>query len=65
MFRPAPRASGYFRTDYAQDLALAQTRSEQVSLAIFVAVLAVSLRCIAFRARSPARCSWHQSARCR
>ncbi len=41
MFRPAPRASGYFRTDYAQDLALLQTRAERVSLAIFVAALAI------------------------
>ena len=41
MFRSAPRASGYFRTDYAQDLALVQTRSERVSLAIFVTALAV------------------------
>lgn len=41
MFRSAPRASGYFRTDYAQDLALVQTRSERVSLVIFVTALAV------------------------
>ena len=41
MFRPAPRASGYFRTDYAQDLALLQTRTERASLAIFVAALAI------------------------
>ena len=41
MFRPAPRASGYFRTDYAQDLALLQTRAERVNLAIFVAALAI------------------------
>lgn len=39
MFRPAPRASGYFRTDYAQDLALVQTRTERVSLAIFALLL--------------------------
>ena len=39
MFRPMPRASGYFRTDYGQDLALVQTRVERISLAVFVAVL--------------------------
>ena len=41
MFRPMPRASGYFRTDYAQDLALVQTTTERVSLAVFVAMLIV------------------------
>ena len=40
MFRPAPRASGYFRTGYAQDLALIQTRSERISLAVFLMALA-------------------------
>ena len=36
-----PRASGYFRTDYGQDLALLQTRLERVSLvALIVALLA-------------------------
>ena len=40
MFRPAPRASGYFRTGYGQDLALLQTRTERVSLAVFLLVLA-------------------------
>ena len=30
-----PRTSGYFRTGYAQDLALVQTRTRRVSLAIF------------------------------
>jgi branched-chain amino acid transport system permease protein len=40
VFRSAPRASGYFRTGYAQDLALIQTRSEWVALAIFVLALA-------------------------
>jgi len=35
-----PRASGYFRTDYAQDLALTATRLERVSLAVFVLALA-------------------------
>jgi len=40
VFRPAPRASGYFRTDYAQDLALVQTRTERISLAVFALLLA-------------------------
>jgi branched-chain amino acid transport system permease protein len=39
VFRPPPRASGYFRTDYAQDLALVQTRAERLSLAVFAAAL--------------------------
>jgi len=39
VFRPLPRASGYFRTDYADELALIQTRGERVSLAIFIVVL--------------------------
>jgi branched-chain amino acid transport system permease protein len=34
-----PRASGYFLTDYAQDFALLQTRSERVALALFIAAL--------------------------
>jgi branched-chain amino acid transport system permease protein len=34
-----PRASGYFRTDYAQDLALIGTRLERASLAAFVMAL--------------------------
>ena len=34
-----PRASGYFRTGYAQDFALAQTRLRGVSLAIFCLAL--------------------------
>lgn len=34
-----PRASGYFRTDYAQDFALLQTRRERVALALFIAAL--------------------------
>lgn len=41
MFRPGPRASGYFRTGYTQDLALIQTRAECISLTVFLAVLAV------------------------
>ena len=40
MFRPAPRASGYFRTDYGQDLALLQTRTERVSAVLFLLALA-------------------------
>jgi branched-chain amino acid transport system permease protein len=39
VFRPAPRASGYFHTEYAQDLALVQTSAERVALAVFLAVL--------------------------
>lgn len=39
MFRPTPRASGHFRTDYAQDLALVQTRAERLSLAVFALAL--------------------------
>jgi branched-chain amino acid transport system permease protein len=35
-----PRASGYFRTDYAQDLALIATRTERVALAALLVVLA-------------------------
>jgi branched-chain amino acid transport system permease protein len=34
-----PRGSGYFRTGYAQDLALLGTRLERVSLAVFVVAL--------------------------
>jgi branched-chain amino acid transport system permease protein len=41
VFRPPPRASGYFRTGYGQDLALLQTRAERVSLAVFLLILAV------------------------
>ncbi len=40
MFRATPRASGYFRTDYAQDLALVQTRLERTALAGFAVALA-------------------------
>ena len=39
MFRPMPRASGYFHTGYAQDLALLQTRAERISLVAFAVVL--------------------------
>lgn len=34
-----PRASGYFRTDHAQDLALIQTRTERVALAALLVAL--------------------------
>ena len=40
MSRGTPRASGYFRTDYAQDLALTQTRLERASLLAFAVMLA-------------------------
>jgi branched-chain amino acid transport system permease protein len=36
-----PRASGYFRTGYAQDLALIETRTERVSLGVLMIALAV------------------------
>jgi branched-chain amino acid transport system permease protein len=36
-----PRASGYFRTGYAQDLRLIETRTERVALAALLVVLAV------------------------
>jgi branched-chain amino acid transport system permease protein len=41
VFRPAPRASGYFRTDYGDDLRLVQTRTEWWALLIFGALLLV------------------------
>jgi branched-chain amino acid transport system permease protein len=41
VFRSAPRASGYLHTDYAQDLALLQTRTERLCLAALVVVLVV------------------------
>ena len=34
------QASGYFRAGYGQDLALAQTRAERISLAVFMLTLA-------------------------
>ena len=40
MFRPTPRASGYFRTDHRQDLTLLQTRTERISTVVFLLVLA-------------------------
>jgi branched-chain amino acid transport system permease protein len=39
--RVAPRASGYFRTGYAQEIALTQTRLERVALLALVLLLAV------------------------
>lgn len=36
----APRASGYFRTGYAEDFALIQTRSERASLIVLLIALA-------------------------
>jgi branched-chain amino acid transport system permease protein len=39
VFRAPPRASGYFRTGYGQDLQLLQTRSEWCALLTFAAVL--------------------------
>jgi branched-chain amino acid transport system permease protein len=45
-----PRASGYFRTHYEQDLTLLTTRLERVSLAVFVlALLAFPLVASAFQ----------------
>lgn len=41
MFRPTPRASGYFRTTYAADAALVQTRTEKIFLLLFLIALAV------------------------
>src|SRR5215467_9588317 len=37
--RANPRASGYFRTDYRQDLALVQTRLQRVAVAVLGAAL--------------------------
>jgi branched-chain amino acid transport system permease protein len=39
--RIPPRASGYFRTSYAQDFRLVETRLRRVGAALFVAVLLV------------------------
>src|ERR1044072_5457882 len=39
VFRPLPRASGYFRTGYAPDLALRQTRAEKILLVVFLLAL--------------------------
>jgi branched-chain amino acid transport system permease protein len=40
VFRSTPRASGYFRTGYAQDLALIQTRFEAAAFTAFTLTLA-------------------------
>jgi branched-chain amino acid transport system permease protein len=46
----APRASGYFRTSYGQDLALVGTRLERTSLGVFVlALLAFPFAASAFQ----------------
>jgi len=39
VFRPLPRASGYFRIDYADEIALIQTRGERVTLIILALAL--------------------------
>jgi len=41
VFKSPPRASGYFRTDYTQDLALVDTRLERIALAGFMLALVV------------------------
>lgn len=41
MFNRQPRASGYFRTAYAQDFALVETRMQRTCLGIFVAALLI------------------------
>jgi branched-chain amino acid transport system permease protein len=40
VFRRGPRASGYFRTSYAQDLVLVETRLQRFSLLVFCLALA-------------------------
>ena len=46
----APRASGYFRTSYAQDFALVGTRLERTSLGVFIlALLAFPFAASAFQ----------------
>ena len=40
MVRPPPRASGYLHVGYGEDLALLRTRTEWVSLAIFLFIVA-------------------------
>ena len=53
MFRPVPRASGYLRTGYGQDLTLLQTRAERISLvAISADPRRLSFHRVAFCARS-------------
>ena len=44
-----PRASGYFRTDYAQDLALTGTRLERVALPVRGRAARVPARRLAFQ----------------
>ena len=44
MSRRAPRASGYFRTDYRQELSLVQTRLERGSLAVLLVALLAAQR---------------------
>jgi branched-chain amino acid transport system permease protein len=39
VFRAPPRASGYFRVSYADDLRLVQTRLERVALVLFIVAL--------------------------
>ena len=39
MFRPPPRSSGYLHAGYGEDLALLRTRTERVSLAVFVLIV--------------------------
>jgi hypothetical protein len=66
VFRNAPRASGYFRTGYAQDLALIQTRLEGAALAALALVLALfPFFAGPFISISPVRRSSPPSARCR
>jgi branched-chain amino acid transport system permease protein len=46
----APRASGYFRTSYAQDLALVGTRLERTGLGVLIlALLAFPFMASAFQ----------------
>jgi branched-chain amino acid transport system permease protein len=40
VFKRQPRASGHFRTAYAQDLTLVETRAQRASLFAFVAIVA-------------------------
>jgi branched-chain amino acid transport system permease protein len=40
VFKPPPRASGYIHTNYGEDLALLRTRTERMSLAIFLIIVA-------------------------